>query len=151
MTRHSVNDNTRMSLVISLFKFKSFDQFNTPQTASNFSHLLSCGTIDINNLLFQETISPCLCEFEDNHQLIQCWGIELEKWKIESTRPWSVRFSRSFGMKIYSVSENPRFLGWRFCNDIWRKKVAFENFCTVYMDKRTLRSRIWRARTFETS
>ena len=30
---------------ISLFKFKSFDQFNSPQTASNFRHLLSCGTI----------------------------------------------------------------------------------------------------------
>ena len=30
---------------ISLFKFKSFDQFNTPQTASNFRHLLSCDTI----------------------------------------------------------------------------------------------------------
>ena len=27
----------------SLFKFKSFDQFNSP--ASNFRHLLSCGTI----------------------------------------------------------------------------------------------------------
>ena len=26
-------------------QFKSFDQFNTPQTASNFRHLLSCGTI----------------------------------------------------------------------------------------------------------
>ena len=44
MTRHSVNNNTRMGLVISL-KFKSFDQFNIPQTASNFRHLLSCGTI----------------------------------------------------------------------------------------------------------
>ena len=31
---------------ISLFKFKSFDQFNTPQPASNFRHLLSCGTIE---------------------------------------------------------------------------------------------------------
>ena len=33
---------------ISLFKFKSFAQFNTPppQTASNFRHLLSCGTIN---------------------------------------------------------------------------------------------------------
>ena len=31
---------------------------------------------------------------------------------------------------------------------IWRKKVAFENFSTVYMDKRTLRPKIWRARTF---
>ena len=33
------------SCYISLFKFKSFDQLNTPQTASNFRHLLSCGTI----------------------------------------------------------------------------------------------------------
>ena len=37
---------THESCYISLFKFKSFDQFNTPQTASNFRHLLSCGTID---------------------------------------------------------------------------------------------------------
>ena len=36
---------THGSCYISLFKFKSFDQFNTPQTASNFRHLLSCGTI----------------------------------------------------------------------------------------------------------
>ena len=35
---------THGSCHISL-KFKSFDQFNTPQTASNFRHLLSCGTI----------------------------------------------------------------------------------------------------------
>ena len=34
-----------MSCYISFFKLKSFDQFNTPQTASNFIHLLSCGTI----------------------------------------------------------------------------------------------------------
>ena len=26
---------------------RSFDQFNTPETASNFRHLLSCGTMDI--------------------------------------------------------------------------------------------------------
>ena len=37
---------THGSCYISLFKFKSFDQFNTTQTASNFRHLLSCGTID---------------------------------------------------------------------------------------------------------
>ena len=37
---------THGSCYISLFKFKSFDQFNTPKTASNFSHLLSCDTID---------------------------------------------------------------------------------------------------------
>ena len=31
MTPNSVNNNARMGLVISLFKFKSFDQFNTPK------------------------------------------------------------------------------------------------------------------------
>ena len=36
---------TRGSCYISLFTFKSFDQFNTTLTASNFRHLLSCGTI----------------------------------------------------------------------------------------------------------
>ena len=36
---------------ISLFKFKPFDQFNTSQTASNFRHLLSCGTIDVYGLM----------------------------------------------------------------------------------------------------
>ena len=47
MMHHSVNDNTRMSLVISIFKFKSFDQFNPPsRTTSNFRHLLSCGTTE---------------------------------------------------------------------------------------------------------
>ena len=36
------------SCYISLFKFKSFDKFNPPlRTASNFTHLLSCGTIVI--------------------------------------------------------------------------------------------------------
>ena len=29
---------------------------------------------------------------------------------------------------VISVSENPRFVRCRFCNAIWRKKVAFENF-----------------------
>ena len=37
---------THGSCYISLLKFKSFDQFNTPQTASSFRHLLSCGTIN---------------------------------------------------------------------------------------------------------
>ena len=36
---------THGSCYTSLFKFKSFDQFNTPRTASDFRHLLSCGTI----------------------------------------------------------------------------------------------------------
>ena len=39
---------TRGSCYISSSNFKSFDQFNTPQTAWNFRHLLSCGTIDLN-------------------------------------------------------------------------------------------------------
>ena len=41
----SCEQYTHGSCYISLFKFKSFDQFNTPQTASNFRHLLSCATI----------------------------------------------------------------------------------------------------------
>ena len=36
------------SCYISFFKFKSFDRFNTAQTASDFRHLLSCGTTDLN-------------------------------------------------------------------------------------------------------
>ena len=32
---------------VSLFKFKSFDQLIPHQTASNFRHLLSCGTVGI--------------------------------------------------------------------------------------------------------
>ena len=36
---------THGSCYISLFKFKSSDQFNTPQTASNFRHLPSYGTV----------------------------------------------------------------------------------------------------------
>ena len=62
------------------------------------------------------------------------------------------RVSKQLAMhQVISVSENPRFLRCRFCDAIWRKKVAFENFSTVHMDKRTLRSKIRRARTFETS
>ena len=34
------------SCYISLFKFKSFDQLDAPQTSLNFRHLLSCGTIE---------------------------------------------------------------------------------------------------------
>ena len=60
-------------------------------------------------------------------------------------------FTESKGKPTNAVSENLRFLRCRFCNAIWRKKIAFENFSTVYMDKRTLRSKIWRAQTFETS
>ena len=36
---------THGSCYITLFKFKSFDQLIPLQTASNFRHLLSCGTI----------------------------------------------------------------------------------------------------------
>ena len=32
-------------LFVCLLKFKSFDQLNPPRTASNFRHLLSCGTM----------------------------------------------------------------------------------------------------------
>ena len=40
---------THGSCCIYLFKFKSFHQSNTPQTASYFSRLLSCGTIVVIN------------------------------------------------------------------------------------------------------
>ena len=43
MTRHSVSNNTRMGLVISLCSNHLISEY--PQTASNFRHLLSCGTI----------------------------------------------------------------------------------------------------------
>ena len=36
---------THGSCYISLFKFKSFNQFNTPKLAQIFRHLLSCGTM----------------------------------------------------------------------------------------------------------
>ena len=66
------------SFHISLFKFKSFDQFNTPQTASNFRHLLSCGTIEAKK---PESNSvkhywPCMFQlinylrFIENHSLV---------------------------------------------------------------------------------
>ena len=47
---------THGSCYISLFKFKSFDQFNTPQTASNFRQLLSCGTIENQEISQVKTI-----------------------------------------------------------------------------------------------
>ena len=45
---------THGSCYISLFKFKSFDQFNTPRPASNFRHLLSCGTTVSFSQIFQK-------------------------------------------------------------------------------------------------
>ena len=57
---------THGSCYISLFKFKSFDQLNTPQTASNFRHLLSCGTIEeaaVNRKIFIQMESR-LAEFQ---------------------------------------------------------------------------------------
>ena len=46
MTRHSVNNNTSMGLVISLCSSSNhLISLIPPQTASHFRHLLSCGTI----------------------------------------------------------------------------------------------------------
>ena len=67
---------THGSCYISLFKFKSFDQFNTPQTASNFRHLLSCGTkaeirkISKTMLIFSDDNKHLLDETESNIQFI---------------------------------------------------------------------------------
>ena len=45
MTLHSVNNNTRMGLVISLCS-NHLISLIPPQTASNFGHFLSSGTIE---------------------------------------------------------------------------------------------------------
>ena len=48
MTSHSVNNNTRMGLVVSLCSNSNHLislGHPPPPTASNFRHLLSCGTI----------------------------------------------------------------------------------------------------------
>ena len=83
----------------------------------------------------------CTCQGETTNQTIS----EQFMYTVESHQVHNLT-------KHYKlVSENPRFLRCRFCNAIWRNNVAFENFSTVYMDKRTLRSKIWKARTFETS
>ena len=48
------------SFYISLFKFISFDQFNTPQTASKFRHFLSCGTTVPSESSSQADFDPVL-------------------------------------------------------------------------------------------
>ena len=93
------------------------------------------------------TIPKPDCSFYD--EPLRTWTKTNVKFAI-----WSyvdVKLSIQVLRKVYTVWENSRFLRCRFCNAIWRNKIAFENFSTVYMDKRALRSKIWRARTFETS
>ena len=48
MMRHSVTNNTRMGLVISLCSNSNhlISLIPPPGTASNFRHILSCGTIE---------------------------------------------------------------------------------------------------------
>ena len=43
---------THGSCYISLFKFKSFDQLIPPKLPQIFRHLLSCGTIALNVILW---------------------------------------------------------------------------------------------------
>ena len=57
---------THGSCDISLFKFESFDLFNTPQTASNFRHLLSCGTIVYLSLFGSVTIATGQIEWSQS-------------------------------------------------------------------------------------
>ena len=53
MKRHSVNNDTRMGLVTSICSNSNhLISLIPPQTASNFRHLLSCGTIAEINLSF---------------------------------------------------------------------------------------------------
>ena len=59
MTRHSVNNNRGMGLVISLCSNSNhLISLIPPQTASNFRHLLSCGTkesISVRGMFSYET------------------------------------------------------------------------------------------------
>ena len=48
---------------IFLFKFRSFYQYNTPQTASNFRHLLSRGTIAVSYTRADQDTGGALLEF----------------------------------------------------------------------------------------
>ena len=47
MTRYSVNNNTHRVLLYLFVQIEIISSVSTPQTASNFRHLLSCGTIVI--------------------------------------------------------------------------------------------------------
>ena len=62
MTRHSVNNNTHMGFVISLCS--NLISLIPSQAASNFRHLLSCGTIGfhifIENLSFSTSKICCV-------------------------------------------------------------------------------------------
>ena len=52
MTRYSVNNNTHMGLAIYIFlQIQIIWSVNTPRTASNFRHLLSCCTIVLTALI----------------------------------------------------------------------------------------------------
>ena len=50
MTRHSMNNNTGMGLVIPLCSNSNHLISYYPPNCLNFSHLLSCGTIGINEI-----------------------------------------------------------------------------------------------------
>ena len=66
MASHSLNNNTRMSLVISLCLNTNRLVSLIPPIASNLRYLISCGTID--NTIFPCNLSCIACEqaFSDN-------------------------------------------------------------------------------------
>ena len=70
---------------------------------------------------------------------------------LNITSHW-LRYQTLYSLLLQSILRKPKVFALQILQRyIWRKKIAFEKFSTVYMGKRTLRSKIWRARTFETS
>ena len=62
MMRHSVNNNTCMGLVISLFKFKPFDQFNTPKLPQSLDIYSGVG-LQLEKLPSFKVIACSILEF----------------------------------------------------------------------------------------
>ena len=77
MTRYSVNNNTPMGLVISLCSNSNHLISNTPKTASNFRHLLSCGTIVCDTIVHRDEVSA----FQSVHkQLSSVCNLGKHEW-----------------------------------------------------------------------
>ena len=111
---------------------------------------------DIENLVFDlEEIHQQICtvKFLENQTLRIGLDQELlpgEGVCLRLQRRCCPRARCSFFF-VYSVSENPRFSCHIFFDTIWRKNVTFEKFLLFNTIKRTLRSKISRAHTFENS
>ena len=99
--------------------------FSLGATISAYDNALLCGMITGTRNLFDMLVSRSRTVYtycERNWTTAESWV--QESWWIEWRRKGQVRTTES-------VSENRSFLHCRFCDTIWWKKVAFENFSTV--------------------